>query len=186
MPEAFGAAPILAQLGGLNGGNNNNNNNNNQNQQIGGGIGGNQGGFGGQQGGGGGLFNIAPEKVAEIKVPTVCLEHGKREPSKYIDYQVKPIDQVNSTPEVVEALKLLAAGKTNQKVAQAVTWHYANKMSWEQLAAKKVDRLGKPDSPYYSAVEMQAAMALAKHTEQVVAANKAKQPATTSSTGSGE
>jgi hypothetical protein len=178
LPPNFGAAPILAQggLGGLGGGNNNNNNNN-QNQQAGGGIGGQQGGIGGGQGG---LFNIAPEKVGEIVVTTVCLEHGKLEPSKYIPYEVKPLSECTTKPGVAEALALLADGKTNQKVAQAAVWHLANGLTWDQLAAKKVNRVGRADTPYYEAKELNAAMELTKHVEKLA---KAK---ATESTGSSE
>jgi hypothetical protein len=174
LPANFGAAPINAQLGGLGGGNNNNNNNNNQNQQAGGGLGGGGGGFGGGGQQGGGLFNIAPEKVGEIVVPTVCLEHGKAEPSKYVTYEVKPLEECTSKPGVAEALALLYEGKTNQKVAQAAVWHLANGLSWEQLAAKKVNRVGRADTPYYEPSELQAAIELTKHVEKLAKANAKK------------
>jgi hypothetical protein len=183
LPPNFGAAPILAQggLGGL-GGNNNNNNNNNQNQQVGGGIGGGGIGGGGIGGGQGGLFNIAPEKVGEVVVATVCLEHGKMEPSKYVPYEVKPLSECTTSPGVAEALALLAAGQTNQKVAQAAVWHLANGLTWDQLAAKKVNRVGRADTPYYQVNELQAAMELTKHVEKLAKANAKA----TESTGSGE
>ncbi len=172
LPANFGAAPIAAQIGGLGGGGlgGNNNNNNNQNQQIGGGLGGGGGQFGGggQQGG---LFNIAPEKVGEIVVPTVCLEHGKLEPSKYITYEVKPLEECTSKPGVAEAIALLVDGKTNQKVAQAAVWHLANGLTWEQLAAKKVNRVGRADTPYYDAAELKAAVELTMHVEKLAKAS---------------
>lgn len=189
LPPNFGAAPILAQggLGGLGGGGNNNRNNRNQNQQAGGGLGGGGGGFGGGGGGGlggggGGLFNIAPEKVGEIVVQTVCLEHGKLEPSKYVAYEVKPLSECTTKPGVAEAIALLHDGKTNQKVAQAAVWHLANGLTWDQLAAKKVNRVGRADTPYYETSELQAAMELTKHVEKLAKANA--KPNTT--TGSGE
>lgn len=182
LPANFGAAPIAAQIGGLGGGglNGNNNNNNNQNQQIGGGIGGGGGQFGGggQQGG---LFNIAPEKVGELVVPTVCLEHGKAEPSKYVTYEVKPLEECTTKPGVAEAIALLVEGKTNQKVAQAAVWHLANGLTWEQLAAKKVNRVGRADTPYYEAAELNAAVELTKHVEKLAKANSKKSETTGSS-----
>jgi len=183
LPANFGAAPIAAQIGGLGGGNNGNNrNNNNQNQQVGGGLGGGGGQFGGGGGQQGGLFNIAPEKVGELTVATVCLEHGKTEPSKYVTYEVKPLEECTNKPGVAEAIALLAEGKTNQKVAQAAVWHLANDLSWEQLAAKKVNRVGRADTPYYEAAELQAAVELTKHVEKLAKANA--KPAET--TGSSE
>ena len=78
LPDAFAAVPILAQNAA--GGAKKNNNNNNQNQGVGGGMGGGGMGMGGGGMGMGGMMNIAPEKVGQLKVPTVCLDHGKGEP----------------------------------------------------------------------------------------------------------
>ncbi len=84
LPDAFAAVPVLAQAVNAPAGNNgnhksyNNNNNNNQNQGLGGGGGGIGGGG---YGGGGGAFDVPPEKTAKIKLETVCLEHGKKEPN---------------------------------------------------------------------------------------------------------
>ena len=50
------------------------------------------GGMGGMGGMGGGMFNVPPEQTGKIKVPTVCLEHGKAEPHAKIPYEIKPID----------------------------------------------------------------------------------------------
>jgi hypothetical protein len=127
------------------------------------------------------LFNIAPEKVGEIVVATVCLEHGKLEPSKYVTYEVKPLSECTTKPGVAEAIALLHDGKTNQKVAQAVVWHLANGLTWDQLAAKKVNRVGRADTPYYDAMELNAAMELNKHVEKLAKANAKASESTGSS-----
>jgi hypothetical protein len=171
LPDAFAGVPVLAQIDGLGGGggrNDNDNNNNNQNQALGGGFGG--GGLGGGLGGGGfggGAFNIAPEKVGKLKVACVCLEHGKQDPNPRVAYAIKPIDSFTKDAKVHGVLKLLASGKVNQRIAQAAAWHFANRMTWEQLAAKKIDRLGRPDEPYFNRAELQRALQLAAHIEQV-------------------
>ncbi len=177
LPEAFAGVPVLAQqgLGFGNNNNNNNNNSNNQNQSVGGGFGGGGLGGGGLGGGGlggggfGGAFNIAPEKVGKLKVACVCLEHGKENPNPRVPYTMKPIDGFTKDGKVHEVIKLLAAGKINQRVAQAAAWHFANGMSWEQLAAKKIDRLGRPDQPYFQGGELRAAVQVAMMAEKVVA-----------------
>jgi hypothetical protein len=115
-------------------------------------------------------------------VPTVCLEHGKLEPSKYVAYEVKPLSECTTKPGVAEAIALLQEGKTNQKVAQAVVWHLANGLTWDQLAAKKVNRVGRADTPYYDVKELNAAMELTKHVEKLAKANAKN----TESTSSGE
>jgi hypothetical protein len=188
LPEAFAGVPVLAQQfgaegGGFGAGDNDNNNNNNQNQALGGGFGGGLGGIGGGLGGigggFGGAFNIAPEKVGRFKVACVCLEHGKRDPNPRVPYTMKPIDQFTKDAKVQIVVKLLASGKVNQRIAQAATWHFADGMSWQQLAAKKIDRLGRPDEPYFRAAELQAAVRLAALTE-----NAAKQQQNYSSASS--
>ncbi len=175
LPETFAGVPVLAQQFGNNN-NNNNNNNQNQNQGTGGGLGNQQGGN--QQGG---AFNVAPEKVGKLKVVTVCLEHGKADPSPRVAYEIKPLETFNSDPKVAEVIKLMVAGQVNQRVAQAAAWHFANGMSWEQLAAKKINRLGRPDESYFSANELQSAVKLA-----AVAEKQAKQRPIAESPSSGE
>jgi hypothetical protein len=193
LPAAFAGVPVLAQQPGFGGGgvggglgrnNGNNNNNNNQNQSLGGGFGGG-GGLGGFGGGGGlggggfgGAFNIAPEKVGKLKVACVCLEHGKDEPNPRVAYEIKPIESYTKDPHVHLVLRLLASGQVNQRIAQAAAWHFANKMSWQELAAKKIDRLGRPDEPYFRPGELQAAVRLAALTQRQVA----QQASTSSST----
>jgi hypothetical protein len=173
LPAVFAGVPVLAQPidgGGFGAeGGRDGDNNNNQNQALGGGFGGGLGGIGGGLGGigggFGGAFNIAPEKVGRMKVACVCLEHGKRDPNPRVPYAMKPIDEVTKDAKVHLVIKLLASGKVNQRIAQAATWHFANGMSWQQLAAKQIDRLGRPDEPYFRASELQAAVRLAALTE---------------------
>jgi hypothetical protein len=179
LPEAFAGVPVLAQAGvgfndaGVGAGRGNNNNNNQQNQALGGGFGGG-GGLGGGLGGGGlggggfgGAFNIAPEKVGKLKVACVCLEHGKKDPNPRVPYTMKPIDQYTKDLKVQVVLQLLSSGKINQRIAQAAAWHFANGMSWQQLASKKIDRIGRPDEPYFRPAELRAALQVAALTERV-------------------
>lgn len=131
LPEAFAGVPVLAQC------NSNNNNNQNQNQGTGGGFG----------GGGGGWFLAAAavvaarvaassmvpaEKMAQLKVATVCLEHGKKPPRAGIAYEIKPIESFTGKAEVQELCKLMGQGHySSQRAAQAATFgHLANGMSW--------------------------------------------------------
>jgi hypothetical protein len=164
LPEAFAAVPVLAQAaaGGGVGGNNksyNKSSSNNQNQGLGGGGGGfGGGGIGGGIGGGGGAFDVAPEKVAKIKLETVCLEHGKKEPTAIVPYEIRPIETFTSDPKVQELCKLLGTGQLNQRAAQAAAWHLANHMTWEQLIDKKIHHLLGGDEIYFTADDIRAAM----------------------------
>jgi hypothetical protein len=192
LPEAFAGVPVLAQQGfndgGVGAGNGNNNNNNNQNQALGGGFGGGLGGIGGGiggigGGGFGGAFNIAPEKVGKLKVACVCLEHGKPDPNPRVAYQMKPIDDFTKDAKVQEVIKLLASGKVNQRIAQAAAWHFSDRMTWQQLAAKKINRLGRPDQPYFNQAELAAAFQVAAVAEKI-AKQREKESSSSSSSPS--
>jgi hypothetical protein len=134
------------------------------------------GGFGGG-GMGGGQFNVAPERVGEVKVPCVCLEHGKDEPRPKMLYEIRPLDTLNADPRVYALLKAFGDGKFDQRATQAAAWHLANNMSWEELAAKEIKRANGTSYPYFSREELQAAYQIA------TAAERAAEQATERSPG---
>jgi hypothetical protein len=195
LPEVFAGVPVLAQVGGfgagaggfgagaglgaggqlggagLGGGS----------QGLGGGFGG-MGGMGGMGMGGmgGGFFNVAAEKVGEIKVATVCLEHGKPDPRPSIPYAIRPLESFNDDPAVAEMLKLFAQGKINQRAAQAAAWHLANGMSWQQLAAKRIEHLNGVWQPWFNPAELHVGMQLATAAQQAAESKPKKSPGETS------
>lgn len=161
MPEAFAGVPVLAQ-GGFGGG--------------GGGFGGGGGGGGGQgigggggggRGGGGGFQNIPPERLGKLKVETLCLEHGKADPRPAMKYKIVPIDQFTDKAEVAELLKLYAEGKFSRAGAQAAAWHISNGMSWQELAAKRIERANGISYPYFNQEQLREAMAMANAAVQL-------------------
>jgi hypothetical protein len=163
LPDAFVGVPVLAQIGVGGGGNRANrgggrNGGGNQNQASGGG--------GGNAGGGGGFFNVAPEAVGRVKVATVCLEHGKDNPNDRVPYEIRPVETFTTDARVEEVLKMLGNGQVDQRAAQAAAWHFANKMEWSELAAKKIHHLGRPDEPYFTAADLDAATQVAGRAEQ--------------------
>lgn len=156
LPEAFAAVPVLAQFGGggaIGGGGGG---------RIGGGGGGGSssqsmgGGMGGMGGMGGGMFNVAPEKVADFRVTTVCLEHGKGEPKPKIPYRLAPIDEFTDNVHVQELCQLLGTGQLDQRAAQVAAWHLSDKMSWDELAAKVLKFANGTTRPYFSPREIQS------------------------------
>lgn len=123
----------------------------------------------------GGPFSIPAEKTKVVKVTTVCLEHGKKEPSSRMSYRLVSLDAFSTEPKLQMLLESLGRGELSQRVAQAASWHLSDGMSWEQLAAKKIDRLGRPDEPYFSEAELlMAHRAVAIVTER--AAKSAAEP----------
>ncbi|HTN04030.1 MAG TPA: hypothetical protein VL132_19225 [Planctomycetaceae bacterium] len=131
-----------------------------KNAQFGGGMGGMGGGMGGM-GGGGGFFSIPPEKVVSIPIQSVCLEHGKPEPSVRSEYTLIPVEKVNDDPILYEVLTLVGTGKVDSQVAQAAAWHLKDKLSWQELAMESNQRLGGlPPEPVFSTRQLMAAQQL--------------------------
>jgi hypothetical protein len=147
MPEAFAGVPILGQMGGgmgmggggmgMGGGGGGG-----QQQAMGGGGGGmggggmGGGGMGGGGGGMGGFQNIEPGRVRKVKVTTVCLEHGKKDPNPRTKYDIVPIENFTRNSQVIELCRMLGSGKLDQMSAQAATWHLTDNLSWQQLVQK--------------------------------------------------
>ncbi len=167
LPAVFAGVPVLANNhvggggggggfggggGGLGGGGG---------QGVGGGFG---GGGGGGRGGGGGFFNIAPEKVRNIKVACLCLDHGKPDPNPRMKYEIKPIDTYVDRPAVIELVKAFGNGKLHHGAAQAAVWHLNSDVSWEELAAKRTGSqpLIGEKAPYFSDQELYDGVAIAE------------------------
>ncbi|MCA9102178.1 MAG: hypothetical protein KDA63_13535, partial [Planctomycetales bacterium] len=83
-------------------------------------------------------------------------------PRPAIAYQLKPIDQYTERSEVVELVKMFAAGQVPKRVAQAAAWHLENGMSWEELAAKEIEHANGTHEPYFYPRELQLAVAAAQ------------------------
>ncbi len=162
-PGAFIGKQVLKQFGGggqQGGGGGGQQGGGGGGQQQGGGGGGGQqgggGGFGGggQQGGGGGgggFFSVPADKVVRVTYRSVCLEHGKAEPTSRMTYRIAKVEEFSSDPVLTEILGMVSDGKLDPQAGQAATWHLTDKMSWEQLEAKSIPHIGRPASPYFSA-----------------------------------
>ena len=86
---------------------------------MGGGMGGMGGGMGGMGGGGGGFFSIPAEKTVSIPLNSVCLEHGKANPTPRMAYRIAKPSEVSDKPELNELLKLVGQNKVERGTAQA-------------------------------------------------------------------
>jgi hypothetical protein len=186
LPAAFAGVPVLAQAFGAAAGGNAGFGAAGANaapQTAGGGGMGMGGGMPGMGGGmpgmGGGAFSIPPERTRTLRVVTVCLEHGKPEPNPRYPYELAKISAFSSDPQLAAVMESLGRGEISQKVAQAAAWHIANGMSWERLAAEKIDHAGGvPDEPFFSPAELVAAHHVVDAASRVKRANTAA-PATT-------
>lgn len=136
-------------------------------QAVGGGLGnqgGGAGGFGGGglggAGGGMGFFSIPPKKSVSVPFHSVCLEHGKPDPSSAMNYAVVRPETYTQDTQVLELIDMIGAGNVDTAVAQAAAWHLASKMDWSELARKSVSRIGQNPSPYFSDSQLFAAQQL--------------------------
>ncbi len=85
-------------------------------------------------------------------------EYGKPEPNPRLPYRLVALGSFSSDPQLAFVMKAFGRGEVSQKVAQAVAWHLASGLSWQQLAAEMIDRAGGyPDEPYFAAAELIAA-----------------------------
>jgi hypothetical protein len=123
-------------------------------------------------------FTVAAGATVAVKLPTVCLEYGKREPTARMPYRLTAFEKVSQDPKLALILGGLASGHVSQKVAQAAAWHLASGRTWEQLAAEVIDRAGgDPDLPVFSAAELAAARRAVDVVTRLAAAAEAERPA---------
>ncbi|MBS0203003.1 MAG: hypothetical protein JSS49_08915 [Planctomycetes bacterium] len=123
----------------------------------GGGFGG--GGIGGGQGGG--FFSVPPERMVALKFNSVCLQHGRPDPTSNNRYRLIPVARVSTDPVLPELLAIVASGSANAQAAQAAAWTISDKLSWQQLSAKSVEHLGgQPPTAYFTDRELVAARQL--------------------------
>lgn len=166
LPEAFAGVPVSAQLLPNNNANPSRQNNKNASQALG--VTPQMNNFNlngnnrnplmnlnaGNRRNQGPLFSIAPEVTGQLKVMSVCLEHGKPGPRSSIPYEIQPIEGVVPKVDVQEVLCMLGQREISLHAAQAAVWHLNNGLSWEKLEAEKTSKLNIPVRPLFSSQEL--------------------------------
>jgi hypothetical protein len=103
-------------------------------------------------------FEVLPARSRVVRVTTVCLEHGKREPSARIAYKMVSLEDCSGDRRVAEVLYAMAKGEISQKVAQAAVWHLSSGRTWGQLGTEVHAMDGvEPDVPVFSEAELATA-----------------------------
>ena len=101
-------------------------------------------------------------------------------------YDLKPIEAYSTKPGVADICAMVTRGEVSQRVAQAAAWHLNSGMSWEELAAKKIEHLVGPDTPYFSHEELAIAYKAAEVAKEREAARaKASKSESSSSSYTG-
>jgi hypothetical protein len=189
LPEAVAAVQVLKQVQGPGGqfgtgnGTGQGQGNSRPSQGVGFGFGQGPGGGGnrGQQGGGNpfqgqAFFSIPAEKVVMLSEKGLCLNHGRPNPKPKLTYKLVPLDTVNDSPVLADVIRSHAAGSVATPVAQAAAWHVANNLTWRELETKMIDHLGRPDSPYFTRAQVDAARKVIEQAEERVATRKVTSP----------
>jgi len=163
-----------------------------------GGMGGGMGGYGGGMGGGmgrggyggynivddmaaapkskiGRSYSLAPKRYIEETVRTICLEHGKADPTPKMKYEMRPLADVTPRKEVQVLCELRGNDAVHPDVVQAAVWNLNNDMSWEELNAKQqvtIGQLPQAPRPYFAPGVLAAAQRLSD--EALVVADQLK------------
>jgi len=107
---------------------------------------------------GGNFFSIPAERTISLTMSSVCLEHGKPEPTSGSKYTLVRYSKVSDDQVLYQALASLKAEKADVKAVQAVAWHLANKMTFEELSTKTEDQLGGLlNNPYFTSKQLTTA-----------------------------
>lgn len=108
-----------------------------------------------------GFFSIPPEKVVQVPLTSVCLEHGKPDPMSAMRYKLIPVESYTSNPVLSELLTRVGSDNFDRAAVQAAAWHLAGSMSWETLASKTHEQVfGTPGGRYFTAAQLAAAQDL--------------------------
>ncbi|MCH8830805.1 MAG: hypothetical protein IID45_14610 [Planctomycetes bacterium] len=165
IPKAVAAVHVLKQLapfgplnpnGNGNGNNNGNGNGNGAGQQVGGQLqpNGNQGFPNGNGVGPNNFFSIPAERTVELRLKSVCLEHGKRPPRLKMTYHLRRLKAVVKDPVLRELLRSADFQKTGRKTLQAAVWHLSSRMSWQQLVSKRQRHIGRRAQRYFTKTQI--------------------------------
>lgn len=186
MPPAFTTVHVLKQFGagggglgggggGFGGGGLGGGQGGGGQQNQGGGLGGGQGGGGlgggglggggAQAGGGGGFFSIPPEKTVKLPYVSVCLEHGKKDPTPQASYKIVPLEKYTEDPVLQQLIAMVGSGRLPAQSAQAAIWSRTDNMSWQQLASKTKLDVVRGNLPYFHANEIRGAQMIVAKAE---------------------
>ena len=171
LPSSFALVPVLAQpsfgsggsgMGGMGSGSSSTRSTGSSGSQSSG------GGFGRSQSGGSRMLNLLPDQKLQDMVKTVCLEHGKKNPSPRVAYSIRPIDEVTDNKAVHLLCEKVGCDEVDQKSAQAAVWYLNNKLSWEELAAEHHVNATRQTVFFFTGEEIQEGMRLAGKTIRII------------------
>ncbi len=127
-------------------------------------------------------FCVAPEKVAQLRLPTVCLDHGHPDPRPAIPYHLVPLNAVSESKELELLCRQLGWDPMSQRIAQAAAWHFSNGKPWEEMESMVMRRLGQPNQSFFSRDEIKTAKAFVETLKSAAASKRIKARSSVAST----
>ena len=119
-------------------------------------------------GGMGGFMRIAPQRQQKVAVTTVCLEHGRPDPTPKMAYKIVPLNVVTKDDRVHVLCEALGNGQVAQNTAQAAAWNLMDKLSWEKLATKnRVESKYTGNVRWFSPIEIRQAIAVVQEATRI-------------------
>ena len=79
-------------------------------------------------------MRIPPKKQVKLAASTVCLDHGKAEPNPRVAYRMIRLSEFTDNELIAQLCSEIGSSELSQNTAQAIAWHLANDMSWDELA----------------------------------------------------
>ncbi len=118
------------------------------------------------------MMNIPAERVMKFSVQTVCLEHGKKDPSPKMAYKIVPLEQFTTSAKVKILCESLGLGQVTQNTAQAAAWHLMDGLSWQALAAKnRVESKYTGNVAWFTGMELRTAQTVVSEVSRIAKAN---------------
>ena len=111
--------------------------------------------------------------MRQVKVETVCLDHGNPPPRPAIKYTIQPMTAVTNKAGLAEVCEMLGRHNISHRAAQLAAWHLSNGMSWQALADLRTPQAF-GSTPSYTRDEVAAAK---KAVEKAVEIHKQRQQA---------
>ncbi|NLS90876.1 MAG: hypothetical protein GXX96_01645 [Planctomycetaceae bacterium] len=126
-------------------------------------------------------FCIPPEKVAQLRLPAVCLDYGQPTPRPAMRYRLVAMAEIGEPKELEVLCRQLGLEPSGQQVAQAAAWHLADGKTWDEMEEMVIRRLGQPDQPFFKSKEIEAAKSVVGTLKAAVVSNDVQPPASVAS-----
>ena len=115
-----------------------------------------------------GLLNVPAGRTVRVRIPAVCLEHGRPDPGPRHAYELRPLESFSSDPRLKYILGLLATGHFSQRETQIAAWHVSSDMSWDELDTLQIEHFNGRNEQMFTAAELATARQMVETADEMV------------------